>query len=387
MSRRYSMKTKNFFQKGLCVVCCMVVIFSFITPTLVFAKSSESTNLTGADETYCFVPGIMSKSPLSTTTTRKDTSLYSIRNYNTEVDKLGQEPYDIIDLTLTKQSIDFESNGTSEFIDIIGTLRNGDHVYLSDYATSTSSDDNVAIADRGRIIARNKGTAIITITYGNFSEKINVNVLNQVDLIALKNSINTNLRAFTSTERQQIDSRADAMTYFKWTPTKNVRGWLNKKTFYANTTYTGMPYSQTAYQKDKDGFLAAMNNSDFYDNYTRDSRIMPKYGNDCSGFVSFAWNIPRKTTSDFIAGIENDTYAIVGSYDAKSPTRDELREAYRSLQRGDAVVTVGHTFLITANWNDFNKVIVYEQHPPIAEYTSWTYEQLASDYYMPFTMK
>lgn len=90
---------------------------------------------------------------------------------------------------------------------------------------------------------------------------------------------------------------------------------------------------------------------------------MPKYGNDCSGFVSFAWGISKKGTGDFITGIRNGTYSKVGSYNANSPTTAELKEAYKSLQPGNAVGKSGHTFLIAANDAANSKVYVYEQTP------------------------
>lgn len=347
--------------------------------------SISSTNL----QNDYYVPGLFDKNISSTNNSLNNTALYSKSHYNTEIDKVGQEPYVITDLILSNQTVTFESNGTSTFIDIIGILETGEKVYLSDYAHCSSSDTKVAIADKGRIIALNKGEATITIIYNNFSKDISVVVLNQVDLLNLKNAINT--MSLTSSERQQIDARADAMVYLKWTPTKNIRGWKNKKTFLANTTYTGIPYSQTAYQKNESGFLSAMNNADFYEAYTRvlngTSIIMPKYGNDCSGFVSFAWNISRQTTSSFISGIKNKTYVQVGSYNISNPSYNELISSYHNLQRGDAVVKEGHTFLITANWPDSNKVMVYEQTPYSAIYTSWTYDDMASGGYMPFTMK
>lgn len=253
-----------------------------------------------------------------------------------------------------------------------------------------TSDDNIAIADKGRIIALNKGEAVITVAYGDLIKEIKVRVLYQVDLKAIKNSLNM-LQDFSNDERQKIDTRADEMAYLKWTPMSNIRGWRNKKTFYAGTTYTGIPYSKTEYQKNLDGFVSAMNNSSFYDNYTRyldgETIIMPKYGNDCSGFVSFSWNISRQTTTSFIDGIKDGTYSKVGSYNTNNPSYNDLIASYQSLQRGDAVVKPGHTYVISANWNEFNKVYVYEQTPYSAIFTSWTYEDMASAGYMPFTMK
>lgn len=84
--------------------------------------------------------------------------------------------------------------------------------------------------------------------------------------------------------------------------------------------------------KQYNDFVTAMKSADFYDNYTYFDIIMHKYGNDCSGFVSFAWGTSRKTTAN-------------------------------------------------------SKVYVYEQTPYPAIYTNWTYTTMANDGYMPFTEK
>jgi len=64
-----------------------------------------------------------------------------------------------------------------------------------------------------------------------------------------------------------------------------------------------------------------------------------------------------------------------------------LKTAYKKLQKGDAVVKSGHTFLIASNDIDNSKIYAYEQTPYNAQYTTWTYEKMANDSYMPFTKK
>ncbi len=87
---------------------------------------------------------------------------------------------------------------------------------------------------------------------------------------------------------------------------------------------------------------------------------MPKYGNDCSGFLSFAWDTTRYTTNDFITGIKNGKFKKVGNYDAYNPLRSDLLSSYDSLQAGDAVVTNGHTFMIARNDSRNKKVYAIE---------------------------
>lgn len=147
----------------------------------------------------------------------------------------------------------------------------------------------------------------------------------------------------------------------------------------------------TKNQVDDVGFLDRLTNSSssgFYDNYTRtldnETIIMPKYGNDCSGFLSFAWNIPRQTTTKFVNGIKNGTYKKVGNYNANAPTYSDLHNSYKYLQKGDALVKNGHTFFVIASSEDFGFCYCYEQTPYYAIASYWDYEDLASQGYMPF---
>ena len=194
------------------------------------------------------------------------------------------------------------------------------------------------------------------------------------------------INALTPTERENILTKASAMYNVYWTPTSNVRGWKNGNTFYAGTSYKGIPYSQTEYQRDDTNFR--ISESGFYDNYTRFNIIMPKYGNDCSAYVSYAFGLSRKITTDYINGIKNGTYPKVGSYNANSPTYTELYNAYGSLQYGDAVVNTGHMFIIGAAYGTGGTTyICYEQTPPQVQYTIWYRADLANQNYLPFSKK
>ncbi|AZT89965.1 hypothetical protein ELD05_04470 [Caldicellulosiruptor changbaiensis] len=96
--------------------------------------------------------------------------------------------------------------------------------------------------------------------------------------------------------------------------------------------------------------------------------------------------ISRKITTDFINGIKNGTYKKVGNYNVDNPSTNDLLNSYPNLKMGDAVVNAGHTFLIAANDSKNKKVYAYEQTPYYAQYTCWTYEQMANGKYMPFTL-
>ena len=74
--------------------------------------------------------------------------------------------------------------------------------------------------------------------------------------------------------------------------------------FKGGETYRGVPYSQAVYTGyvgwsiSIDGFVQAVNDSSskFYSGYSRYSRTAPYYGSDCSGFVSWAWDLPERCT-------------------------------------------------------------------------------------------
>ena len=182
-----------------------------------------------------------------------------------------------------------------------------------------------------------------------------------------------------------------------WTPSQDLTGWKGSK-FSAGVKVTGMPYSQTPNQKNKSGFLASMSASDFYSVYIDgENRSMPRYGNDCSGFVSFSWGISRTTTQGFLKGILDGTYSAVGNtgyrirkdsdnkYRIYSYDDVTMKEGFVQMSKGDALVQYGHTFLVAANSAGYEVVYVYEQTPQKARYTSYTYDTLTDGYYVPFT--
>lgn len=240
------------------------------------------------------------------------------------------------------------------------------------------------------------------VSYGGITKTINVTVNNSIDvaervdsILALQEPVST--YSMQQSERNSAVSIASEMVNMAWCPSSNLSGWKGNTTFYAGTTYTGMPYSQTPNQVDKSGFLNSMSASDFYSTYTNSAGIiMPRYGNDCSGFVSFSWSIPRATTQTFLARIKNNTYSAVGSvnytiseiggiYSITNYDDVLMMESLKSASQGDALIKVGHTFLVAANSANGGVMYVYEQTPSKARYTSWTYEDLVAGEYIPFS--
>lgn len=119
---------------------------------------------------------------------------------------------------------------------------------------------------------------------------------------------------------QNIVKRAYQMTDIQWTPQKNISGWNSELTYYAGTTYTGLPYGQPVYASyvpwstTLADFIAAVNDPDskMYTGKSTYGSLAPYYSCDCSAFVSWAWNLSsRQTTSsipNFATLVSSTTY-------------------------------------------------------------------------------
>lgn len=306
--------------------------------------------------------------------------------YNTERSNVGLLPYEINSLLVDQTQVTIVESGSSEFVDVYGIEKNSsEKVYLSEYAEWLSNDLSVVFADRGRLLAIGSGDAKVSVKYGQFELVIDVTVQSEVnyDSIIARNNM---ARDMTNEQRLRYVGNADRMANCSWTPSANLTGWRSGCVFYAGQSYRGIPYSQTVNQVNKEGFLNSMSNSDFYSTYyNSDNVAMPRYGNDCSGFVSMAYEIPRQTTTKFINGVKNGSYKRIGSYDPNNLSRDALISSYASMTAGDALVKEGHALFVASNMSGESYCIIYEQTPYYAQTTRWTYTDLANGGYMPFS--
>jgi len=287
-------------------------------------------------------------------------------------------------LSISKENVKISFNGASEFVKVTQTLPDGSNIDVTKTATYKSSNSDIVVAHEGRILAIDQGTAKVTVSKDGLEKTINVDVSGSKDLE--KVILQTPMLTVSENERDAIINRARNMVNVKWTAKRNLVGWRGRYTFKSGKTYKGIPYSQTAYQSSYSNFKKYLGYSSFYYSYSRFGKTMPKYGSDCSGFVSMAWNISRQTTATLASGISNGTYKKVGSYNNTSPSKSSLKSSYKKLLPGDAVVSKEntHTFIIASNSPSTKKVVAYEQTPYYCLVTYWDYTTMANLLYRPF---
>jgi hypothetical protein len=166
----------------------------------------------------------------------------------------------------------------------------------------------------------------------------------------------------------EIIKRAKDMTYVKWTPPEDMSMWKSDEGFKKGIVYEGIPYTWSTNQvRSSREFLQKLNNGNKLE-FTEGNCTGPNYGNDCSGFVSAVWGIPRCTTRN----IEKYTKNI----------------ALNDLKPGDALITDGHIMLFS-NWNNekHTSLAVYEQTPPKARMQTYSISYLNSKKYKAIRLK
>jgi len=169
-------------------------------------------------------------------------------------------------------------------------------------------------------------------------------------------------------QQNKIIKRARDMVCVKWTSPQDMSMWNSNEKFQKGKIYEGIPYTMSTNQvRNPKEFLkeiSGKNSLEFIGNNCEG----PNYGNDCSGFVSAAWNIPRCTTRD----IERYTKHI----------------SFEQLKPGDALLTDDHIILFL-NWNEVNhsSLTVFEQTPPKARMKTYSVTYLKSKNYQPIRLK
>lgn len=148
--------------------------------------------------------------------------------------------------------------------------------------------------------------------------------------------------------------------------------------FVAGKTYRGVPYSQAVFtgyvgwELSLDEFMDAVNDSTskFYSGYSTYSRTAPYYGSDCSGFVSWAWDLPIRCTCSSL--VERGYAKYIG----KSISLIQVGDCFNNPNK--------HVVLITDIGYDTNGNVVSiettEQTPAKMRVACWG-EQIPGKYY------
>ena len=139
-----------------------------------------------------------------------------------------------------------------------------------------------------------------------------------------------------------IVKRARQMTSVRWTPRRDVNGWwysANGVKYTAGVTYTGLPYGQpltgryVPWAASLATFVNAVNDPDslmYTSTGANGAKSGPYYANDCSGFVSWAWDLPGRRTCTSLM-----------------PHATKIGNSYTLVQVGDAFISSYHTVLVT----------------------------------------
>ncbi len=200
--------------------------------------------------------------------------------------------------------------------------------------------------------------------------------------------------------QENIVLRARQMAEVEWTPLKDRYSWggndssyvnnnsfgsrvrsIDGKTTYgyykAGETYRGVPYSQAVYTGyvgwniSLSGFVNAVNDtsSKFYSGYSYYSRTAPYYGSDCSGFVSWAWDLSVRCTCTSLVNY----------------SQNPIGTNINSIQVGDCLnKTSSHVVLVTdIGYDSSGNIVAIEitEQTPAKMRVSCYGEQIPGKYY------
>jgi hypothetical protein len=328
----------------------------------------------------------------------------------------------------TVEEIVFTNKGHSKYIQIFAEPLTSEKIKINHVVEWESNNSDIAtVGENGWVTAQGKGKTEIVCDFKDYKKIIPVTVLsdeyddNAKDLIVRQekriNSIRSvagnnshTLLASGQLTRDDVRDRCSIMFNWGWTPTQDLPQW-GTGVFPANVYVMGLPYSQGP-QCDGDGslttglsnyfvggFSQAMTMSNFYTPAYNGTDDYPRYGNDCSGYASIAYNQNRMNTDGFEnAIIAGTTFEKVGSYVISDDiNNNDLLAAYLLLERSDGLVynywkTVngvpklfGHVAIV-GNAIYPGGVYIYEQKKPKTQLTWKSHTDLADSNYMPFTM-
>ena len=217
------------------------------------------------------------------------------------------------------QNVIVESQGENDFVEEaatkkVGTVTNCSQLNLR--AQSNANSKILAVLKKGQQVdvLDQLSNGWVKVKYNGKTGYVSGKYVKIGNVV--KPPVNT-----ISAARKKVLERAKEMVEVKWTSPITFLGWRAKAsyTIKKGSTNTGIPYSQTVNQvrsgKEFKKSLSKMTYS-----YQRFGITMPRYGNDCSGFVSAALGISRKTTSTLpncTVKISYNDYVKVGIADYK----------------------------------------------------------------------
>jgi len=175
--------------------------------------------------------------------------------------------------------------------------------------------------------------------------------------------------------QRNVVLRARQQLEIRWTPLQDVVGWRGNNIFRAGEEVVGIPYAQpihrgryipwgitpreSAFEHFRDAVLNI--NSSMYTSFSYNgshATRAPFYGSDCSAFVAWAVNHPRRTTTWTFPN-----YAT------------RITRQFAALQVGDVFNSAGHNILVTAVEFDLSGNVVaietMEQTVPLPRHRRW----------------
>ncbi len=157
--------------------------------------------------------------------------------------------------------------------------------------------------------------------------------------------------SFYPISRRTILRIAGEITDFSWTPKNTIRNWNSGSVWYTfnpGTIYQGEAYCQ---QNPQEAW------SEFY-NYIRiTEQGNTYYGNDCSGFVSMSWRLPKRyTTRDF----EHDAINSRDFGNSYNPHTDDYVTSLGDINSAENINFLPGDALVSVDKKNKHIILFYE---------------------------
>lgn len=98
-----------------------------------------------------------------------------IIDYNDKINNIISKK--ITDVIISKNLVNIENTGESEYLDVIVEYMDGSYENISDIVNWESTNPNIVFADQGRILALDKGSTEVLVSFAGITKVIKVDVL------------------------------------------------------------------------------------------------------------------------------------------------------------------------------------------------------------------